>query len=199
MDGRKIDIVIDRCPDASTGVYLFVDGVMADGGSFHERHVDPGASGPTHQWCVTQLDMAADTPAVVRDLVSDLVNGEYGYHTCDEHCRGRGRSRMSRASVDTSGAIWNRPKDCLQAGSGAEALDQCFVSDLRHGDRYCPGGYDTADESAWLPVWEVIAEGDEWRVRHALADDDGELVEDDEDNDAIFDGGALVHVRHAAG
>ena len=83
---------------------------------------------------------------------------------------------MSQANLDTSGAISNRPKNGLQARPGADTLDQCFVSDLRRSDRYCPGGYDTADESAWLPVWEVIEEGDERKVRHALPDDDGELV-----------------------
>lgn len=81
MDGTRIDIVINR---------------------------SPGASGPTHQWCVTQLDMAADTPGAVRELVTDLLNGKYGYSPATSPARPRktshepGEPRHQRRDLESA-------------------------------------------------------------------------------------------------
>ncbi|WP_372412779.1 hypothetical protein [Streptomyces luteireticuli] len=82
---RRIDVVVDRDPDACTDVTVYLDGIALSDSSFAVHVIDPGASGPTHEWMESATDHADDVPEPVRQQLNALA-ACYHRHCGRESC-----------------------------------------------------------------------------------------------------------------
>ncbi|MET8768828.1 MULTISPECIES: hypothetical protein [unclassified Streptomyces] len=83
----RIDVVVDRDPDAFTEVTVFVDGREMSGPAIAVHVVDPGASGADHEWLESVTQHADDVPEAVRDLFDETARRYHHGVTChDERC-----------------------------------------------------------------------------------------------------------------
>ncbi|WP_199800776.1 hypothetical protein [Streptomyces marianii] len=84
----RIDVVVDRDPDADTDVTVYLDGAKVTGSRLAVHVVDPGAGGPDHEWFNSTTTHAADVPEAVADEIDSLAQGYHDRHACrDARCR----------------------------------------------------------------------------------------------------------------
>ncbi|MFF9786301.1 hypothetical protein [Streptomyces nigrescens] len=79
----RIDVVVDRDPDEYTNVTVYVDGVKLTGSRLAIHVVDPGASGPDHDWLESMTEHADSVPEAVRAEIDELAHRYHERHLCD--------------------------------------------------------------------------------------------------------------------
>ncbi|MFF4205555.1 hypothetical protein ACFYZ8_33460 [Streptomyces sp. NPDC001668] len=80
----RIDVVVDRDPDAFTDVTVFVNGREVSGPTIAVHVVDPGATGPDHEWLESVTEHEDDVPAAVRDLFDETARRYHDGVACDD-------------------------------------------------------------------------------------------------------------------
>jgi hypothetical protein len=107
MPGR-IDVVVDRDPDASTEVSVFLNGVEISGPGIAVHVVDPGAGGAGHEWLESVTEHEDDVPEAVRQLLDKTAHRYHEASVCrDRRCdraAEHGTPSESDEDADTSTA-----------------------------------------------------------------------------------------------
>ncbi|MFI8932601.1 hypothetical protein ACIG3E_33675 [Streptomyces sp. NPDC053474] len=100
----RVDVVVDRDPEGFTGVTVYLNGVQ-DGGPGAESHahahvIDPGYSGPDHEWYEAVSTPAHDVPRQVRAAVVSLADAYHRPENCEQCQMPAGQAVPARRLLD---------------------------------------------------------------------------------------------------